>query len=63
VAHAGQELEGQDGFRLRLQVSPALRSAALFERLLGGGAGGASGGGAVVELLEEFRNEIRFTAA
>lgn len=45
--------------RVRWQVTPALRTAEFFERLLGGGAIGEGG---IAAVLEEFRDEIRFTA-
>jgi quercetin dioxygenase-like cupin family protein len=55
------QMTGDGAARVRWQVTPALRTAELFERLYAGGAGGAGGGG-VAELLEEFRDEIRLTA-
>jgi mannose-6-phosphate isomerase-like protein (cupin superfamily) len=56
------KMTGDGPARVRWQIRPALRTAELFERLHGGGAGGASGQGGIAELLEEFRDEIQFTA-
>ena len=56
------QMTGDGPSRVRWQVTPALRTAELFERLYGGKDGGASGGGGIADLLEEFRNEIRFGA-
>jgi quercetin dioxygenase-like cupin family protein len=54
------QMTGDGAARVRWEVRPALRTAEWFERLFGGEASRAGG---IAELLEEFRDEIRFTAA
>ena len=49
------QMAGDGPARMRWQVRPALRTAEFFETLLGGTAG--------ERFLEEFSDEIRFTAA
>lgn len=61
-AQTPHQMTGDGAARVRWQVTPALRTAEFFERLLGGGAAGVSGGGGAAEFFEEFRDEIRFTA-
>ena len=57
------QMTGDGPARVRWQVTPALRTAEVFERLFGGGASGASGGSGGMNLLDEFSDEIRFTRA
>jgi quercetin dioxygenase-like cupin family protein len=52
------QMTGDGPARVRWEVTPALRTAEFFERLHGGMVGDG-----VAEFLEEFRREIRFTAA
>jgi hypothetical protein len=51
------QMTGDGPARVRWRVTPALRTAEFFERLYGGETGADR-----MELLEEFRDEIRFTA-
>jgi quercetin dioxygenase-like cupin family protein len=53
-AGARHQMAGDGPARLRWQVRPALRTAEFFERMLGGDPGEG--------FLDEFRQEIRFTA-
>lgn len=48
------QMTGDGVARVRWQVRPALRTAEFFERLYSGEAG--------AEILEDFRDEIQFTA-
>ncbi len=62
-ASTRHQMTGAGPARVRWQVIPALRTAEFFERLYGGGAAGGEGPGDFAGFLEEFREEIRFSAA
>jgi quercetin dioxygenase-like cupin family protein len=48
--------------RLRWEVRPALRTAEFFERLYGDGPDSAREASSIADFLDEFADEIRFTA-
>jgi quercetin dioxygenase-like cupin family protein len=61
-ARTRHQMTGDGPARVRWQVTPALRTAEFFERLYGSGTADVGGQGGVAEFLDEFRDEIQFTA-
>jgi mannose-6-phosphate isomerase-like protein (cupin superfamily) len=56
------QMTGEGPARVRWEVRPALRTAEFFERLYGDGPDSMSAAPSITDFLEEFSNEIRFTA-
>jgi hypothetical protein len=57
-----QQMTGEGPSRVRWEVRPALRTAEFFERLYGDGPESMSAAPSIADFLEEFSDEIRFTA-
>ena len=56
------QMTADEPARVRWEVRPALRTAEFFERLYGDGPDSAREASSIADFLDEFADEIRFTA-
>ena len=62
-AGTAHQMAAEGPSRIRWEVRPALRTAEFFERLHGKGPDSMRAAPSIAEFLEEFTDEVRFTAA
>ena len=56
------QMAAEEPSRIRWEVRPALRTAEFFERLHGDGPDSMRAAPSIADFLEEFSDEVRFTA-